>query len=97
MESTLSATPFEPTRQELLRLWLERNHCSFRHMGGTLGLSGVSVARLCDGATMPTIRKKQLLALGVPAALLPPGVDQKPGRKPRRGLHEEFFAAAFRR
>jgi hypothetical protein len=83
MESTLSATSIEPTRQELLRLWLDRNHGSFRRLGKRLKLTGVSVARLCDGETMPTGRRQQLLDLGVPVELLPPGVDLRPGRRPK--------------
>lgn len=67
-----------------MRLWLDRNHGSFRRLGRRLKLTGVSVARLCDGETMPTGRRQQLLDLGVPVELLPPGVDQRPGRKPKR-------------
>jgi hypothetical protein len=96
MESTLDATPITPTRQELLRLWLDRTGHSFRRFGRSMGISGVSVARLCDQDTMPTDRHRQLLELGMPPNLLPKPVDQKPGRKPRLGLHEEFQAAAFR-
>jgi len=93
MESTLDATLIEPTRQELLRLWLERNGKSFRGFGRRMGISGVSVARLCGGETMPTVRHCQLIELGVPSNLLPRPEDLKPGRKPRLGLHEEFRAA----
>jgi len=96
MESTFTATPIEPTRQELVRLWLDRSGNSFRGLGEAMGIAGVSVARLCDGETIPTARRRQLLALGMPDELLPPAVDQKPGRKPRRSLQEEFLAAAFR-
>lgn len=95
MESTLHVTPIIPTRQELLKAWMERDKRSrsYRKYAASMGISGVSVARLCRGEAMPTERHRQLVALGVPPELLPRPEDLRLGRPRKQGLHEEFQAA----
>jgi len=88
--STANLTPL--TRQEALRLWMNRNGKSFSAWGGNMGVTGNAVSKLCDQDTMPVHRHEQLRHLGVPAELLPKPMDLKPGPKPR-GIHGEFMAA----
>lgn len=94
MELPFNPTLIIPTRQEALRLWIERKKLSFAEIGRRMGISGVHVATLCDHGTMSVHRHAQLLEIGVPAELLPVALDVKPGPKPRPvSVHEEFCAA----
>lgn len=81
--------PIEPTRQELLRIWLARNATGFKQIGERIDISGTGLAKICDQETMPTRRHAELIAMGVPAGLLPEPLDIKPGPKPRVGLAME--------
>lgn len=94
MESHFDANLIYPTKQERLLLWMRRNRRSYRGLGRDIDLSGVQVANLCGQDTMPTEHHAQLVALGVPADLLPKPLDVKPGPKPRFvSPHDEFFKA----
>lgn len=83
MESTCLSNVIEPTRQELLRIWLGRKKTGFKQLGQKMGISGQAVSELCDGDTIPTRRHAQLVELGVPSELLPFPQDINPGPKPR--------------
>lgn len=83
MKSPVSGNLILPTRQESLRLWMTRNGKSFNELGRQIGTTGHGVSWLCDQSTMPTHRHAQLVALGVPAELLPEAMDIKPGPKPK--------------
>jgi len=97
VESTFNATPIVPTRQELLKAWMDRDKKSrsFRKFASRMGITGVSLGRLCAGETIPTERHRKLVELGVPTDLLPRPEDLRPGRPRKLGLHDEF-AAAFK-
>ncbi len=83
MESPIPANPIQPTRQEALRLHLVRVKLSFREIGRRINVSGSAIAKLCDQETMPVHRHAELMALGIPAELLPAPLNIKPGPKPR--------------
>lgn len=92
MEMALHQTLIEVTRHDKLVLWLKKNGLDFAKLGKAIGITRVSVGRLCRSETIPVRRHKQLTALGVPADLLPEPLDLNPG--PRRRVEQSAQAAA---
>jgi len=82
------------SRDEKLWIFLNRSGLTFKAIGGKLDMTGTAAAKLCRGDTMPTRRHAELVALGIPADLLPRPEDIKPGPKPRRPLTTETATAA---
>ncbi|MBN2140859.1 MAG: helix-turn-helix transcriptional regulator [Desulfovibrionaceae bacterium] len=89
MQFPTPVNSIQPTRQESLRLYLGRAGLSFREIGRRIDVSGAAIAKLCNQETMPTRRHAELIAMGIPAGLLPEPLDIKPGPKPRVGLAME--------
>lgn len=88
MNSMNEVTQLQPTRQEMLLLYLKRNGLTYASLGKLLGITGQSVLRLCRNPTAPSRRVQQLQAAGIPADLLPTPLDVTPGRKPRGPLQQ---------
>ena len=76
----------EPTRQELLLLWLKRNGIQQGDIAKALHTGKNTVSRWLRADTIPTWRHRQLLDYGIPAELLPAPVDIAPGPKRRACL-----------
>lgn len=76
----------EPTRQELLQLWLKRNGIQQGDIAKALNTGKNTVSRWLRADSIPTWRHRQLLDYGIPAELLPAPVDIAPGPKRRTCL-----------
>ncbi|WP_164561981.1 hypothetical protein [Nitratidesulfovibrio vulgaris] len=87
METMHDVTQLQPTRQELLALYLKRNRLSYARIGQHMGITGQSVMRLCRNDTAPSHRVAQLADLGIPVDLLPKPHDITPGPKPKATMH----------
>lgn len=71
-----------------LRVWMVRNGESFPQIGKALGgLTGVRARTLLMSDRISVDRHKKLIAYGIPAHLLPSGIDVPRGR-PRKEGHE---------
>lgn len=73
----------EPTRQELLLLWLRRRGMLQGDIARSLGIGQNTVSRWLRADSIPTWRHRQLVGLGIPPGLLPAPVDIPPGPKRR--------------
>jgi len=83
MQLGIAPTLTELSRQEKLRLWMERAGVTFISLALGVGINPAVLGRQCKQDTMPARNHSALLAQGVPAELLPVPLDQRPGPKPR--------------
>lgn len=88
MESNNSVdiTSLPLPRQERLRLWLRKQGLSAAAIARKLDLTTGLICRQLSAETIPTRRHAELVALGLPVALLPQPVDLKPGPRPRQSF-----------
>lgn len=73
----------EPTRQELLQLWLKRKGIQQGDIASALNTGKNTVSRWLRAETIPTWRHQQMLDFGIPQELLPTPLDIAPGPKRR--------------
>lgn len=73
----------EPTRQELLQLWLKRNGIQQGDIASALNTGKNTVSRWLRAETIPSWRHQQLQVFGIPQELLPTPLDIAPGPKRR--------------
>ncbi len=71
------------TRKERMSIWLKRNNMDYASIADAIGEKYSTVAHWFIAETIPLCRHRRLEALGIPAELLPPGVNRRRGRKPR--------------
>ncbi|MBG3875569.1 XRE family transcriptional regulator [Desulfovibrio oxamicus] len=83
MQSGIAPTLTELSRQEKLRLWMDRTGATFLGLSAGVGINPAVLGRQCKQDTMPARNHRALVAQGVPAELLPIPLDQRPGPKPR--------------
>ena len=72
------------SRVEQLIIWMRRHGTSYGRIGRQLGITRMSVGRLCRAERIPPQRFAQLTKLGIPAHLLPPAVEVKRGKKGKK-------------
>lgn len=82
METKLTLTTIELTRQERLDVWMSRNGVTYKRLGALMGITGANAARLLKAETMPPQRYEQVSKI-IPAVLLPKSQYLKPGPKPK--------------
>ncbi|MDD6181133.1 MAG: helix-turn-helix domain-containing protein [Desulfovibrionaceae bacterium] len=68
------------SREEQLLIWMRRNGLTYSKVAKMLGISRMSVQRLCTADRIPTSRSRQLKKLGIPEELLPEARDVPRGR-----------------
>jgi hypothetical protein len=68
-------------RQAEIRIWLFRNGLTFVELGRRMGVTGNAVLRMLRQPRLSIRRYEQLLAVGVPAELLPHAEDVRRGPK----------------
>lgn len=81
MEAEQNIPQFE--RKEKLCQWLYDNGMTYSSLSRQMGVTPHGVSSMLARNSIPTLRHRQLLALGVPEELLPPGKDIRTGPKPR--------------
>ena len=89
MESSKLVSTITPTRQDRCRAWLVERRIVFKDLAADAGMSKTTLSNIIAGrrATPDHIRK--LIALGVPAELLPePRAPGKPGPKRRARIRQ---------
>lgn len=81
MQSTekLSQTPL--TRQERLLVWMRRKKLTNADIARRLEVGNATVRAWFEAESIPQWRHDALVALGIPAELLPPGQNIAPGPK----------------
>lgn len=78
------------TRTEKVEIYLKRKKVTMTDIGNTIGVSRTSVYKMLYAKHVSTYRHAQLLAAGLPEALLPPARNIAPGPKPKnRALAED--------
>lgn len=83
MQSSIPTNLTHLSRQERLRIWMQRKGITFTALARELDVTPNAVSKLCHQSTMPTRRHAALLDLGVSVELLPTPCDLKTGPKPR--------------
>lgn len=73
----------QPDRQAKLEAFLSAHRISKSQLAELLGIHGSYVGKICSGERRPKEHIEQLIALGIPADLLPSPCDGRPGPKPR--------------
>lgn len=73
----------QPDRQAKLDAFLSVHRISKSHLAQLLGIHVSYVGKICSGERRPKEHIEQLIALGIPAELLPEPNDGRPGPKPR--------------
>lgn len=84
MSNTLTPETVSSERCAQLRLWLEENSLTPPKLAEMAGVSDVFMRVLLGRDTMPCKRHRQLVALGVPAELLPESITPVMGRPRKR-------------
>lgn len=69
------------TRKERLYIWLRREGLSCAKIADAIGEKQNTVSLWLSSETIPVLRHKRLVAFGIPADLLPPGVNRRSGPK----------------
>ena len=73
-----------PTRQDRCRAWLVERRIVFKELAAFAGMSKTTLSNIIAGRRATPAHIQKLIALGVPAELLPePRVPGKPGPKRR--------------
>ena len=83
MQSTEKLAQIDLNRQELLLIWMRRNSLSYSDIAKAMEVSPSTVRAWFEAESIPTWRHEQLVKFGIPAELLPSGINIAPG--PRRG------------
>lgn len=68
-------------RYKSLREWMRENCVTFWWTGQKLGMTDAGAARLLRADRVPQKRREELIRIGFPEALLPPGYIEKRKRK----------------
>lgn len=84
-----SLTPSALSRQEQFLVWMQRNKVTFKMIAEFIGVNPVTAGRLCKAEHAPSQRVSQLVAMGIPRALLPHPLDVPPGPKPKHKKKEK--------
>ena len=74
----------ELQREEVLHIWMRRQGLTYAKLGELMGLSRMSVLRLCKAKRISSARGEQFRSLGIPADLLPEIRDIPLGRPRKR-------------
>lgn len=78
-----------PTRQDRCRAWLIERRIVFKDLAADAGMSKTTLSNIIAGRRATPEHIQKLIALGVPAELLPePREPAKPGPKRRSRLLE---------
>lgn len=85
-----SADSVNAKRQASLKAWLAYHGIGNRQLARELNVHPSMITRIFKGERRPPKRINQLIAMGIPASLLPPPNTRRPGR-PR--LRESTSAA----
>ncbi|MEL7638229.1 MAG: helix-turn-helix transcriptional regulator [Solidesulfovibrio sp.] len=73
-----------PTRQDRCRAWLVERRIVFKDLAADAGMSKTTLSNIIAGRRATPQHIQKLIALGVPAELLPePRMPAKPGPKRR--------------
>jgi len=70
-------------RYKRLLLWMYERDITFFSLAEKLGVSDGCVRSACQGEYCPTRHHEKMIALGIPAELLPDPRDLKRGPKPK--------------
>lgn len=63
------------TRYELLKQWMKERNVSFVWLAAQLGIKETPLRRMLMQDRIPTKRHAQLVHIGIPEDMLPPGID----------------------
>lgn len=63
------------TRYELLKQWMKERNVSFVWLAAQLGIKETPLRRMLMQDRIPTKRHAQLVRIGIPEDMLPPGID----------------------
>lgn len=80
----------ELSSKEKMFRWMRENGQTYTNLSAQMGITSCGLGRLFKGQTIPTRRHRQLVALGVPAEVLPQPLDIPTGPKPKQ--HEATTA-----
>ena len=69
-------------QERIIRMkeWMRAHTVTYRAVGDCLGLTDRMAWILLNRPTIPTARRKQMLAMGFPESLLPVALDKPMGR-----------------
>ena len=71
------------SRDEKLQIWLRRNGKTYMELAFVAGVKKAAFSLRLSEGNLTSEQHRRLVEYGVPAEILPPAIDKKPGPKPK--------------